>query len=352
MVTSRSSSQNAQEGEGVRVGQRMSSFWSRRPTPRQALITLLVTGLAALSLAWLAEGLSTRSLRARLPLEGTGLDEFFLTQLGEDPARVLMTSRRENSTWTRDRGSMAGDAYWIRRYGDPARAGLPERILLTSRSRGAHLFVPLGALDLERALAERADAPPTAPGAEEHPTVRAELAQLYLDRTFAGVYLHLRFPKRPERTEEPGRGEPIDFDLVVVRGNRLRTTDFLLQPDAKLFRSALTAGLQPTGEFRRNANTDDEAVMLLWDEPRTGAEALYLPLSLFDELGLCWGAQLGTIVDDRWRLAELPAFELRPPSAEVRARAAWGGSLHLAARFESADERAALQRALAGFGGS
>src|SRR6185503_10373581 len=149
--------------------------------------------------------------------ERGGLEPLYLTRL--DEGRVLLTTRRENSTWSRDRASQGGDPYWVRRYTDPARPGLPQRFLLTSRSRGAHLLVPLGALDLERALsAPRSDAPseldgtpgggasPATPAehaspaelaspAEREPRVRVELKRVYWNRAFAGIFLHLRFPE-------------------------------------------------------------------------------------------------------------------------------------------------------------
>src|SRR6185503_15878798 len=96
--------------------------------------------------------------------ERGGLEPLYLTRL--DEGRVLLTTRRENSTWSRDRASQGGDPYWVRRYTDPARPGLPKRILLTSRSRGAHLLIPLGALDLERALSEPVDLSPGAGAAK------------------------------------------------------------------------------------------------------------------------------------------------------------------------------------------
>lgn len=325
-----------------------SSFWSARPTPARALATSALVALLALLVVLGATRLSPFSTRSHLALAGSGLDEFFLTPLAEDPGRVQLTTRRENSTWTRDQASMAGDPYWVRRYGDPARPGLPQRILLTSRSRGAHLFVPVGALDLERDLAEleSAEAP-----AEGQPHVRSSLAQIFWSRSFAGLFLHLRFPEREVLSTGQQAGEALDFDLVIVRGNELLTTDFLLQPNAKLYRSLLADGLQPPGPYRRNA-ASDELVLLLRAEPADTSVPLYAPVSLFDELRLCWGAQLERVVDDRWHPEEAPAYAVRRPSEETRAQVAWHGALHLAARFEDEAERAALARSLARFSGS
>src|SRR5262249_44026852 len=147
----------------------------------------------------------------------------YLTQLTADPARALLTTRRSNSTWSRDQAAQAGDPYWVRRYGDPTRPGLPERILLTSRSRGAHLLVPLGALDLERALSKPLEEPGES---DPRPRVKSSLTQLFWNRSFAGVYLHLRFPEREIVADGSPTRKSRDFDLVVMRGDELVTTDF------------------------------------------------------------------------------------------------------------------------------
>lgn len=327
------------------------SLWRSRPTASGALLTAAWVGLLAAALAWSATRLSPFSARSQLALasgEYGELDELYLTPLAQDPARVLLTTQRQNSTWARDQASQAGDPYWIRRYGDPARPGLPQRILLTSRSRGARLLIPLAALDLERALSEPLveDPPPAAP------LLRRSLIHVYWSRSFAGVFLHLRFPERELATEGPEAGQPLDFDLVIVRGNQLCTTDFLLQPNGELYRAALADGLLPAGPLRRNPLTEDELVLLMRAEPGAPGVPLYSPVALLDELRLCWGTQLGTVLDDRWRPQDAAPFALRPPAPEVRARLAWDGALHLAARFESADERRALQQALARFTGS
>ena len=326
-----------------------NSFWSVRPTARRALATLAGVTLAGAALAWSASELSPFSTRSGLALNSGGIEELFLTQLAEDPARALLTTRRANSTWARDQSAQAGDPYWVRRYGDPARPGLPERILLTSRSRGAHLLVPLGALDLERALAKPLD---EEEARVDHPSVRSELIQLFWNRSFAGVYLHLRFPERETVADGSAPGELRGFDLVIVRGNELVTTDFLLQPNGEVYRSALADGRMLAGELRRNPLTGDELVLFVYPEPHAEGVALYSPVSLLDELHLCWGDELGTVLDDRWRVDRSPAFTLEPPSGELRARVRRNGALHLAARLEARDERRALELSLARFAGS
>jgi hypothetical protein len=325
------------------------SFWSTRPTPGRAIATVAAVGLLAAALAGSATRLSPFSTRSHLALASGGLEDLYLTPLAEDPGRALLTTRRANSTWTRDQASQAGDPYWVRRYGDPAHPGLPERFLLTSRSRGAHLLIPLGALDLERALAEPEEEPVDERG---RPLVQRSLTHVYWSRAFAGVFLHLRFPERALAQAGPEAGEPLGFDLVVVRGSELVTTDFLLQPNGELYRAELAEGRLPTGPLRRNPLAGDELVLQVHADPGRACVPLYAPVALMAELGLCWGTQLGTVVDDRWQPLAAAPYALRPPSAEVRARVAWNGTLHLAARFESVDERHALQRSLARFTGS
>src|SRR5688572_11158999 len=251
-----------------------SSFWTRRPTARRALASVAVAGLAGAALAIAATRLSPFSTRSHLALDSGDVEDLFLTPLASDPARVLLTTQRENSTWTRDRGSQAGDPYWIRRYGDPARPGLPERILLTSRSRGAHLLIPLGALDLEHALSEPEEEAEDESG---RPLVRRSLTQLYWGRSFAGVFLHLRFPERELASGATDPGESLDHDLVIVRGNRVCTTDFLLQPNGELYRAALADGLMPAGPLRRNPLASDELVLTLRADTGSEARPLYAP---------------------------------------------------------------------------
>ncbi|NOT29273.1 MAG: hypothetical protein HOP15_02360, partial [Planctomycetes bacterium] len=302
-----------------------ATFWSRRPSSAQALFVTALVALVAGMLSFVAARVTPFVVQSHLRVEQGGLEPLYLTPLQEDPARLLLTSRRENSTWTRDRASQGGDTYWVRRYSDPARAGLPPRILLSSRSRGAHLLIPLGALDLEQALAEplgelsdTAKTPASAPAAQEKPEwgLRSELKRIYWNRAFAGVFLHLRFPERV-RTESGAKADALGFDLLLVRGNRLCTTDFLLAPNAELYRALLADGILPAGPFRSNPATGDEAVILLPEDAPASGVPLFSPVSLLDELGLCWGAQLPTIVDDRFGPASAPAYELRPPAAEL-----------------------------------
>lgn len=330
------------------------SFWSTRPTAKRALVTAAWVAVLGAALAIGATRLSPFSTRSHLALASGDLEDLYLTPLSEDPARVLLTTQRQNSTWTRDRTSQAGDPYWVRRYRDPARPGLPERILLTSRSRGAHLLIPIGALDLELALAEpQADGGQSASEGEQAvpppgPLLRSSLVHLYSSRSFAGVYLHLRFPERPLATQGSEVGQPRDFDLVIVRGNELYTTDFLLQPNGELYRSALADGLMPAGPLRLNPLTG-ELVLMMDAEPGAEGTPLYSPVSLFQELRLCWQDQLGIVVDDRWHLEGAAAYALQPPTPEIRAQVARNGNLHLAAHLESRDERRALELALARF---
>jgi hypothetical protein len=330
----------------------MTSFWSIRPTARNALVTALGTALVGAVLSLGDERLSPFETRSLLALESGDIEQLYLTPLPEDPERALLTTRRSNSTWARDQASQAGDPYWVRRYGDPARPGLPQRILLTSRSRGAHLLIPLGALDLEHALAEPLPEEGDGGRPPGRPFVRSSLTQLHWSRSFAGVFLHLRFPEREPSKEGKAVGEPRDFDLVVVRGNELVTTDFLLQPNGKLYHAALADGLLPAGPLRRNPLSGDELVLLVYPEPGAEGVPLLSPVSLTDELRLCWGKELATVVDDRWHVADAPAWELRPPSPEARVRVRRNGAMHLAARFEPVDERRTLEQALNRFAGS
>jgi hypothetical protein len=306
---------------------------------RSASVVLGASVLAALAVTFAASRVSPTLARANLPLDESGLEGVFLTQLADDPGRVLYTTRRENSTWSRDMQTQAGNAFWIRRYGDPAHPGLPPRILIQSRSRGAHLFLPLGALDLERSLSW-----PTA-NDDAATRVRHQLVQMYVDREFAGVYLELRFPER----REDASGDPIDHDLVFVRGNRVRTTDCSLRPDGELYRAALVDGRQPAGDLRRNAGLGDEFAFLMPSAPDAPCTPMPISISMFDELSLMWGDELGTLLDDRWDAAALPAAEFAPPEPALRDTLAVGGSLHMAARVEDDAERVRLQRALKEF---
>ncbi len=304
-------------------------------------------------LAYGASRVTPFVVRSHLRIEQGGLEPLYLTPLQEDPARALLTARRENSTWARDQSAQAGDTYWVRRYSDPARPGLPPRFLLTSRSRGAHLLIPLAALDLERALAEPIDAaiPAEVATAARARGLRAELKRVYWNRAFAGIFLQLRFPERDLVADGPEAGDELGFDLVVVRGNRLHTTDFLLQPNPELYPSLLADGIVPTGALRSNPSTGGEFVLLLREETPEQAVALFSPVSLFDELELCWGAQMPTVIDDRFGPDCAPAYALRPASPERRAQVAQNGVLHLTARIEDEAERHALELALARFAG-
>lgn len=319
------------------------------PRPSVASVIVFLAGSALAVCLCLAAWPRLRLIQARadLPLSAPGAFEaVFLSTTADDPGRVLFTTRRENASWARDMGTQAGNGYWLERYGDPRRPGLPPRLLLTSRSRGARLYVPLGALELERALswpASAAAARATEPA--RAPAVEHELVQLFVDRSFAGLYLELVLPERARDAS----GKALDHDLVVVRGNRVRSADFLLRPDGELYRAALVAGIRPTGEFRRGRDGGDELVFLLPSDPAAPCPPLFTSISLFDELGLLWGDELGTIVDDRWNPAAFPAFEVGPPGRELRSGLAWNGALHLAAHIEPAEERDALAVALARF---
>jgi hypothetical protein len=338
---------------------RGNSFWTHRPSRSHALVLSALVALIGVALSLVAARVSPLVVRSHLRVEAGGLDPLYLTRLQEDPARALLTTRRENSTWSRDQSSQAGDPYWVRRYADPARPGLPDRFLLSSRSRGAHLLIPLGALDLERALAAPAlagDAPPKEPLVDgppalgpADPALRSKLVRLYWNRSFAGIYLQLRLRERTEITQGPEAGEFISYDLVIVRDGALCTTDFLLQPNGELYRSLLADGLMPAGAFRRNPAAGDESVFLIGEDSPGTAVPLFSPVSLSDELRLCWGDELPCVLDDRWREDMAPPFELAEPSARLRAKVAENGRLHLLSRLEGEDERDALELSLARF---
>jgi hypothetical protein len=291
----------------------------------------------ALVLVLLGRRLSPLEVRANLPLGASELGERFLTGLAEDPERVLLTTRRENSTWARDMGEQAGSVFWLRSYGDPARPGLPPRLLLTSRSRGARLLIPLAALELESAFSAPAGEDPA-----RRPVPKRELVKVFRERDFAGLYLELFFPERA-RDEQ---GLEIDHDLVVVRGNQVRTSDFLLQPYGRFYRDAITEGKLPAGPLQRSGAHGDELAFAMFEDLDRPVQPLFVPVSLFDELGLCWGTQQPTLVDDRWWLDACPSFEPQPLSPELRSSLAWNGAMHLAARVEDEPERRLLAAAL------
>jgi hypothetical protein len=314
----------------------------RRPSPAAACRALGVCSLGAVALALFASHESPFAARALLPVEEVDLRALYLTSLAQDPARVFVTADRAKSTLSRDRMRQAGVGHWIHRYRDPARPGLPPRILLTNRDRGAHLLVPVGALDLERALAD--PLPEPAEGGTGPLRVESELVHVFEDRLFAGVFLELRFPARPE----DGKGARLDFDLVAVRENRARTTDFLLQPNERYYRAALVKGAMPAGPFRARPGSPRELAFALFEDG-SPAQPLWLPVSLFDELGLAWDEKVPTLVDDRWNLAALPSFPESPAPRERRSLVGRLGAMHLAARLEPEPERGILARSLQAF---
>ncbi|MCI0585491.1 MAG: hypothetical protein L0323_01465 [Planctomycetes bacterium] len=322
------------------------SFWLRRPTSAAALRALAACSAAAVALAFLAARESPLAARALLPFDDVDLSSIYLTSIPDEPDRVLFTPNRRKSTLQRDRAAQAGSGYYVRRYGDPARPGLPERILLTSRSRGAHLFVPVGALDLAQALAAPLREPRD--GGPEPLPVSSQLVTVFQDRLFSGVFLELRFPPRP--VDE--KGVRREYDLVVVRENLVRTTDFLLQPNPRNYRAALVEGTMPAGLFRTRPGAPRELVFAFPEDASHPCEPLWLPVSLFEELGLAWGGEVPTIVDDRWNLEALPTFPESPATPELRARLGRAGGMHLATRLESEPERERLARTLEAFLGS
>jgi hypothetical protein len=276
-------------------------------------------------------------VRNLLPTPSADAREVFLTHLIDDPQRVLVTTQRSLTSVHRGEDAQGGNRYWVHRYGDPARPELPERILLTSRSRGARLLVPVGALDLDRALASPVGQEPAKQGGGG--SVPSRLVHLYVDRLFSGAYLELLFPER-ERDEG---GEPRRFDLVAIRGNRVRTADFLLQPNPRYYRDALIEGGMPHGELLTSeVSGGPELVFAFYEDLARGAESIQVPISIFDELGLAWGDVVPTLVDDRWRIEELPRYATTPPSPEVREATARMVAVHLAARLESSPERERL----------
>jgi len=314
-------------------------WWLRRPSARAALATTALCAALAAAGGWIAAQESPLVVRNLLPTPSAGAREVYLATLIDDPHRVAFTTQRSRTTVHRGEADQTGNRYWIHRYGDPARPELPHRILLTSRSRGARLFVPVGALDLESALASAVGVEPAEKGGGG--SVPSELVHLYVDRLFAGTYLELRFPDR-ERDE---KGEPKRFDLVAVRDNRVRTADFVLAPNPRYYRAALIEGGMPEGEFRVSEPASGaELVFAFYEDPARPAESLRVPISVFDELGLAWGDVVPTLIDDRWRLEELPRYPSEPAPPELRAAAARMVALHLAARVESRPERDRLAR--------
>jgi hypothetical protein len=194
--------------------------------------------------------------------------------------------------------------------------------------------VPVGALDLDTALASPVGVEEAKEGGGG--SVPSRLVHLYVDRLFAGAYLELRFPDR-ERDE---KGEPRRFDLIAIRGNRVRTADFVLAPNPRYYHDALIEGGMPHGDLRASELPGGpELLFAFYEDLSRGAESLFVPISIFDELGLAWGDAIPTLVDDRWRVDELPRYATATPPPEAREATARMVAVHLAARFESAPER-------------
>src|SRR5262245_40172491 len=120
---------------------------------RAALATTALCAALAAAGGWIAAQESPLATLDLLPGDEPGIREAFLTTLLDETQRVAFTSQRSLTNVDRSQASLAGNRYWIHRYGDPARPEIPDRILLTSRKRGARLLVPVEALDLESALA-------------------------------------------------------------------------------------------------------------------------------------------------------------------------------------------------------
>ena len=309
-------------------------WWLRRPSARAALATTALCLALAAAAGWIAAQYSPLVVRNLLPTPSSEAREVFLTSLIDDPQRVLFTTQRSLTTVHRGEDAQGGSRYWLHRYGDPARPELPDRILLQSRSRGARLLVPVGALDLGTALASPVGVEPAKEGGGG--SVPSRLVHLYADRLFAGTYLELRFPDR-ERDE---KGEPRRFDLIAIRDNRVRTADFLLAPNPRYYRDALIEGGMPHGNLLASELPGGpELVFAFYEDLARGAESLQAPISIFDELGLAWGDVVPTLVDDRWQIGELPRYATAEPSPELREATAQMVALHLAARLESRPER-------------
>jgi hypothetical protein len=312
-------------------------WWLRRPSARAALATAALCLALAAGAGWLAATQSPLAVRNLLPTPSAEAREVFLTSLIDEPQRVRFTSQRSLTTVHRGEDAQGGSRYWIHRYADPARPELPDRILLQSRSRGARLLVPVGALELGSALASPLGVEPAKQGGGG--SVPSRLVHVYVDRLFAGAYLELRFPDR-ERDE---KGEPRRFDLIAVRGNRVRTSDFVLAPNSRYYRAALVEGDMPHGELLANELPSGAELLFAFHEDLSrAAEPLQAPISIFDELGLAWGDLLPTLVDDRWQVEALPRYATQPPSDAMREATARMVALHLAARLESRPERERL----------
>jgi len=311
---------------------------------RSALATTALCLALAAAAGWIAAQQSPLVVRNLLPTPSADAREVFLTTLVDEPQRVLFTAQRSLTTVRRGEDAQGGSRYWIHRYGDPARPELPDRILLQSRSRGARLLVPVGALELDRALASPIGLEPAKQGGGG--SVPSRLVHLYVDRLFAGTYLELRFPNR-ERDEN---GELRRFDLVAIRGNRVRTADFVLAPNPRYYRAALIEGEMPHGDLVVNELPGGaELVLAFYEDLARAVGPLQVPISIFDELGLAWGEVVPTLVDDRWQLEALPRYATEAPSPEFREATARMVALHLAARFESRPERERLAHEMGEF---
>lgn len=317
-------------------------FWLRRPSARSALASCGVAVALAVGAAMVADRVSPLAARSSLPLDDSDVREVFLSSDASDPARVLATTRRRNTTVSRDRAALGGNRYWLRRYADPTRPGIPERRLLTSRSRGARLYVPIAAVDLERALSQTA----TPPGALE---LRSELVFLYEDRLFRGLFLELRFPLRePDPLHEWRR-----FDLVAVRGSEVRSVDWVLHPYPRFYREWIAAGRLPEPPaFSSETAAGRELVFALYADLESPAAPLWLPISLYDELGLMWGDDLPQLQDDRWQPETTPALAWQPADLTRRVWLWQLLGVHLAARLEQGDAQAGLERRAAELLGS
>jgi len=316
-------------------------WWLRRPSPRAALGSLVLCLALAAAGAWLAARQSPLAVRSLLPLGQPGVRELYLATLLDDPQRMALTTQRDATTAHRGEAAEGGNRYWVHRYGDPERPELPERLLLTSRRRGARLLVPVAAVELESALARPVGIGPAEKGGGGY--VPRDLVQLYVDRLYQGTDLELRFADRAQDE----KGDPIRFDLVAVRGNRARTSDFVLLPNPRYYRAALIEGQMPGGAYVANALPDGpELVFAFYEDPAREVAPLALPISLYRELGLAWGDEVPTIVDDRWQVESLPRHATEPAPPGLRAQAARMLAIQLAARLDPPAERERLARAV------
>ena len=317
-------------------------WWLERPSARSALLSCAIAVALAIGAATLADRLSPLAARSALPLADADVRKVFLSSDASDPARVLATSRRRSTTLSRDRAALGGRRYWLRRYADPARPGVPARRLLSSRSRGARLYLPIAAVDLERVLSET----PAPPGALD---VRSALVFLYEDRLFQGLFVELRFPLREPDPETEWRR----FDLVAVRGSDVRTVDWVLHPYPRFYRDWIAEGRLPDPPpFAKQTNAGRELDFAIYADLESAAAPLWLPISLYDELGLMWGDDLPRLGDDRWQPEQTALLAWQPADLERRVWVWQLLGVHLAARFESGAAQARLERRAAELLGS